>query len=340
MVPEIDMEVDEPVNPPQISDEFHDPKIEDFPDSDDEDSSISPTVDEPVVKLSLSESLSRANGFKDAGNSSFKRDEYAEAGKRYQEGIVILNDYQKNKENLADDDVKTLLVSLHGNNAMVLMKLENWNAAIVSATEVLKVEKNNIKSLFRRGVSYHKVGFLEESKTDLIYLLELDSKNSAASKELIQVMKDIKENKQKEKVVFSNMFKKNIYGDKEAERIAKEKKEELEKEIENDEWISSKLSRREKGLEEQTFDDWKKEKKEIQEKKKKDQKELSEKADKEKDERIESERKEKMNSEKRGDDENDVKDNEEESDYDEEDSKILSETKKKGYCYFRNEQCK
>ena len=30
---------------------------------------------------------------------------------------------------------------------------------------------------------------------------------------------------------------------------------------------------------------------------------------------------------------------EDDDDYDEEDSRILSETKKKGYCYFRNEQC-
>ena len=238
MVPVIDME---PSNEePQTMDVANNDNFEsvDLPDSDDE-ADVPPLSDkevekEEVEKLSLSDSLSRANGYKDAGNSAFKRNEFAEAGKRYQEGIVILTNFKKNPENSSSDEVISTLISLHGNNAMVLIKLENWNAAIISATEVLKAESSNIKALFRRGVSYHKVGFLEEAKTDLMYLLELDAKNTLASKELTLVIKTIKETKQKEKEAFSNMFKKNIYGDKEAERISKEKREEIEIEKEND----------------------------------------------------------------------------------------------------------
>ena len=313
-------------------------RFDDLGDSEDDDVKNSQVVEKEDEKLSMSDSLSRANGYKDAGNSAFKRVEFVEAGKRYQEGIAILNNFIKNAAGNECDEVKSTLISLHGNNSMVLMKLENWNAAIISTCEVLKAEKKNIKALFRRGVSYHKVGFLEESKADLTYLLELDAKNAAAIKELIQVVKDIKSSKLRERVAFSSMFKKNIYGDKEAERIAKEKREEIERERENDEWIKNKLSRRESGMEQLTFEDWKKEKKESEEKELKEQKAKKEKIEKEKDDKLENDRREKQHLEKK---EREILpvNSSEDDDYDEEDSKILSETKKKGYCYFRNEQC-
>ena len=327
--------------PKKIADANDYARFGDLGDSDDDDVETSPKVEKQDEIMSLSHSLSKANGYKDAGNSAFKRDEYVEAGKRYQEGITILDKFVKSAaENVINDEVKSALISLHGNNSMVLIKLENWNAAIVSTTEVLKAEKSNIKALFRRGISYHKVGFLEESKADLTYLLELDIKNAAASKELAQVLKDIKSNKLREKVVFSNMFKKNIYGDKEAERIAKEKRDEIERERENDEWIKDKLSRRERGLEDLSLEDWKKEKKELEEKKATEQKASKEKIEKEKEDKLECERREKNYLAKKDKELLKEEASEDEDDYDEEDSKILSETKKKGYCYFRNEQCK
>ena len=323
---------------PEVASDANDySRFDDLGDSDDDDVKTSQVVEKEDEKLSMSDSLSRANGYKDAGNSAFKRVDFVEAGRRYQEGIAILNNFIKNAAGNECDEVKSTLISLHGNNSMVLMKLENWNAAIISTCEVLKAEKKNIKALFRRGVSYHKVGFLEESKADLTYLLELDAKNAAAIKELIQVVKDIKSSKLRERVAFSSMFKKNIYGDKEAERIAKEKREEIERERENDEWIKNKLSRRESGMEQLTFEDWKKEKKESEEKELKEQKAKKEKIEKEKDDKLEYDRREKHHLEK----EREIHpvNSSEDDDYDEEDSKILSETKKKGYCYFRNEQC-
>ena len=324
---------------PEVASDANDySRFDDLGDSDDDDVKTSQVVEKEDEKLSMSDSLSRANGYKDAGNSAFKRVDFVEAGRRYQEGIAILNNFIKNAAGNECDEVKSTLISLHGNNSMVLMKLENWNAAIISTCEVLKAEKKNIKALFRRGVSYHKVGFLEESKADLTYLLELDAKNAAAIKELIQVVKDIKSSKLRERVAFSSMFKKNIYGDKEAERIAKEKREEIERERENDEWIKNKLSRRESGMEQLTFEDWKKEKKESEDKELKEQKAKKEKIEKEKDDKLENDRREKQHLEKK---EREILpvNSSEDDDYDEEDSKILSETKKKGYCYFRNEQC-
>lgn len=209
---------------------------------------------------------------------------------------------------------------------MVLIKLEDWMKAISSASEVLKVEKGNVKALFRRGVAYHHSGSLEQAKLDLVRVLELDTTNAAAAKELVELNKTIKFHKQKEKESFKGMFNKTMYQDREVERLAKVKREELDRQQEQDEWTQSKLARREINLEEQSFDDWKKEKDE--------EKKLAK-------EREEKDRKDRpvTNSIPKPP-QSKPKDTspEEEEEYDEEDSKILMETKKKGYCYFRNEQ--
>ena len=317
-------------------------RFSDLPEYEDD---VAETPAKVEVKLSLTDTLSRANGFKDAGNSAFKRDDFTEAGKRYSDGILLLDGYTKSNEGSVDsEEINAMRTSLHGNNAMVFMKVENWNSAIFSATAVLKLEKKNVKALFRRGLSYHKLGFLEESKSDLMYLLEIDATNAPASKELAQVLKDIKENKQKEKLAFSKMFNKNIYADKESERVAKEKREEIQREKDNDEWIKSKLSRRSEGQEEISFEDWKKEKKESEEKRQAKEKECREVSKKEEAVELENKRAKKAELARSQVDKEGLQkmddDDDDDSIYDEEDNKFLLETKKKGYCYFRNEQSK
>jgi hypothetical protein len=239
---------------------------------------------------------------------------------RYSEGIDVLKNF------LEIEEAKSILVSLHGNNAMVLIKLEDWMKAAVSASAVLKVEKNNVKALFRRGVAYHHSGSLEQAKVDLVRVLELDVTNAAANKELIELNKTIKVHKQKEKESFKGMFNKTMYQDREVERLAKMKREELDRQQEQDEWTQSKLARREINLDEQSFDDWKKEKEEDK------------KSAKEREEKDRKENPVKNSIPKAPPSKPKDMTPEEEEEYDEEDSKILAETKKKGYCYFKNEQ--
>jgi tetratricopeptide (TPR) repeat protein len=281
--------------------------------------------DEDDIKITVEEAVSRANVLKDEGNNSFKRAAYADALNSYEEGIKLLESHKDAAE------TKTLLVSLYGNVAMVQLKLEDYSKAHVSASSVLAIESDNVKALFRRAVAYHNVGRLEDAKLDLARTLELDAGNAAAAKELAEVNKKLKEAKQKEKAAFSSMFKKSMYEDRERERAEKLRKEEEEKQRLQDEWTKSKLERRAKGLEEQTFDDWKKERDEEAKKAKEENEKKRFNSSKEappKTKKADSTKSEKSNED------------EEEEEYDEEEAKIIAETKAKGYCYFRKEQCK
>ena len=286
--------------------------------------SLSDSSEEEEKRLeSFPKDLSTATALKEAGNGAFKRSDFVAALARYDEGIQVL------KPHVANDEAKPMLASLYGNCSMVHTKNSAWSDVIASCGECLKLEGNNVKSLFRRGVAYKNVGALDDAKADLSRVLALDEANTAASKELSEVGRMLKEHKQKEKSTFSSMFAKSMYADREQERAQKARREEDARLKDQDDWTKSKLDRRSKGLEEQTFEDWKKE----QDEKKKADQERPPPAPAAEADRSSSSNKETKTKVKPSTDS--AKDEEEE--YDEEESKIIAETKAKGYCYFRNE---
>ena len=105
----------------------------------DEPTTQSATAEEP--KVTLPEALSSATGFKEAGNSAFKRNDLVESLQRYEEGLKVLADYNKETESQA------ILASLHGNMAMVQLRQEEWNKVVISCGEVLKIENDNVKGM-------------------------------------------------------------------------------------------------------------------------------------------------------------------------------------------------
>lgn len=272
--------------------------------------------------VSIDDALDKSSILKEAGNACFKSGDYKDAKDKYECGLKLLKDHKKKKAPVITESqvqsVQNMYITLKGNLGMVLLKEENWNAVAKNTKEIVEEDPKNVKALYRRAVAYHKLGKLEDSKSELQHLLEIDPANNAAKKELSEVVKSIKEYQSKQKAAYTGMFKTGIYDDREKERKAKLKAEEEAKMKEQDDWVKSKIERRAKGLEEQSFEDWKKEKEEN-EKKEREQKRLLDKAAK-----AQRNRKQENKS-----DDDDI--------YDDEDNKILNETKKKGYCYFRRE---
>lgn len=300
-----------------------------FDDVEASDSDDEPLKSGEVDKLSLTDSLVKASRLKDEGNLAFKNNDLINSMINYEAGLEALKPYIDSKsQDISKSDsnsLNTVLVSLYGNKAMVAIKQEDWRTANLSATKVLNIEPENVKALYRRAVASSKLGYLDESKNDLLKTLELDPTNAPAKKELVELNKLLKEHQKKQKAAFTGMFSRtSVYDDKEKERENKLKKEEEEKEKQRDEWTQSKLQRREQGLEEQTFEEWKEEmdkKKKEEEEEKKRQEEKKRRTDQPS---TKSKLKKKSSAATA------------DHDYDEEDQKIINETKSKGYCYFNS----
>ena len=292
-------------------------------DSDDE-----PADDKNVNVLPFEECLNQAMSLKEAGNEAFKNKDLPTAQKCYQDGIELLKPHKDlggPSDDVTEEQYTSMIntfVGVQGNLCLLYFKQESWSEVVQSSADVLKYDAKNVKALYRKGVALHNLSSLDESKDCLSRALEIDPENAPAKKALVAVSKDIKAKKQKEKAALAGAFSSgSMYEDKAKER---ERKQRLEREAEEklqDDYIKEKLKRREEGKEEQTFDEYKAERKKEEERQKKE---------------MEEEKKKKSQPVSKAPKKSPPPTEDSEDEYDEEEQKILKETKNKGYCYFRN----
>jgi len=267
-------------------------RFKDVDDSDDDEekknAESSSTDKEP--SLPLHEALVVATDLKDSGNACVKNGDMADAKEKYEKALKLLSPHEEivfKGACVADvsDASQSLFLSLYGNLSMVLLKAEEYKECRAYCDKVVAKDPAHVKCLFRRGCANHKLGELDDAKFDLEKVVELDTGNVTAKKELAAVVKSIKERKAKDKAAFSGMFSgKSMYDDREKEMQERLRKKKEEEEKEMDEYNRSKIERRNEGKEEQTFEEWKKEKEDIkkeEEKERKKQKEEQEKKEEE-----------------------------------------------------------
>lgn len=238
-------------------------------------------------EVDVEATLSLVAEMKDTGNTLFKGGQVEDALSSYEGAIDAIKGLPE-KEQTDNEKVKPVLVALHGNVCMCRVKSQDWEGSISSADEVIKRDSNNVKALYRRGLAKMKVNRLDGARSDLNAALRIDPNNAPAKKELATVEKVLKEKEKKDaanmkKALAGNMFgtgKGGFYDDREKERAAKKRREEDEENRLRDNWTKSKLERRTKGLEEQTFEEYKKDLKEEKELQQKEAEEREEEAKK------------------------------------------------------------
>ena len=158
-----------------------------------------------IWELSNDERISEANKLKTHGTELFNQKSYNEAITSYEEALTYI-----------DDTIDlTLWISLKLNLSQTFININNYIDAIKVSTDVIGKDNNNIKALYRRGISRSFMGFSEEAINDLTQVIQLDPTNVSAKNEIIKIKKLIKENTKKEKALYSNMFSKvSVYDDK------------------------------------------------------------------------------------------------------------------------------
>ncbi|OII73642.1 uncharacterized protein cubi_03440 [Cryptosporidium ubiquitum] len=275
--------------------------------------------------------FNNAKELKDVGNESYKNGDYSEAREKYEKGLDLLEKIDQKDEEFGGDELSELRQSLQLNLAMLYIKIQEWSKAIQVTGQVLKKNTKNIKALYRRGLARQGFGMYEESKEDFQMVLKLDPSNVDAHKQLKILRQKIQEDNEKNKSGFSKMFHGGLYSDRQQD-VEKRKKEERERRVEKySRYLAevksknSEIGSDEEEEEVMPFEEW--EKKEIER-----EKEL------EKEKTRENERKAKESTEKKPTTIISKKNtSNDDVDLDEEDLKILQETKKMGYCYFKRE---
>lgn len=261
------------------------------------------------------ERIRKAIAYKEEGNVLFKQGSCVEAKKYYSKGL-------RNLKNLDVPEVTDIRKTLNLNISACYIRLGEWFSAIQALNEVLKDDPHNIKALYRRGYSRSQFGLWEEGKADLAEVLKLDENNPDARREYVIVSQKIKNHIEQNKKAYCGLFNKggrSLYSDREKEL---EKRKEAEREERNrlrELWHTEMNGRKANGEEEISFEKW------HEEYKKKEDTEA----------RKNEERRDKQSENNKPASSKNVTSSN--AEMDDEDEKIILDTKKMGYCYFRRE---
>ena len=201
--------------------DFADAKEEAEKSADDEDDDSMDDVDESVEDKML-----KATECKSLGNDCFKAKANDDAKKHYVDGIKALKSVRVVHSMELWPQVQGLQMSLHSNLAAVLLNQSEWAGVVKNAGAALALDEENAKALYRRGVGRFRMGALSAAKADLAACIRKDPKNKNARTEYAALQEALVAKKAEDKLKFGGMFGgDSMYGDREAERKAKKRRE-------------------------------------------------------------------------------------------------------------------
>lgn len=179
------------------------------------------------------ELISAIESIKAIGNEQFKLGKHKVALKKYRKAVKYINHFSKNEEmEMSDSEdsenedaaekVKVSQISdvdLEKNNklekikipcllnsAACKLKLNDSLSACEDLNEVLRLDENNTKALYRRAQAHVAMKDFDEASKDLNSALKIAPEDKAIKGELVRVKKLITEKKQKDQKMYAKLF--------------------------------------------------------------------------------------------------------------------------------------
>lgn len=189
-------------------------------------------------EMNTAEKLEQSGIVKEKGTQYFKEGKYKQASVQYKRIVSWL----EHESGLSEEDekkAKALRLAAHLNLAMCFLKLQEPNQALENCDKALELDASSEKALFRRGEALFCMNEFDKARDDFQQVIQLYPANKAAKTQVVLCQKRIKEQHEKDKRIYANMFQKFAERDskKEAERTKSTDKAngDEEMEIENGE---------------------------------------------------------------------------------------------------------
>lgn len=184
-------------------------------------------------EMNTVEKLEQSVIVKEKGTQYFKEGKYKQASVQYRRIVSWL----EHESGLSPDDenkAKALQLAAHLNLAMCFLKLQEPNQALENCDKALELDGSNEKALFRRGEALFGMKEFNRARDDFQRVLQLYPANKAAKSQVVLCQKRIKEQHEKDKRIYANMFQKFAERDskKEADKGKSESKENADDEME------------------------------------------------------------------------------------------------------------
>ena len=146
------------------------------------------------------ERIELANKKRELGNDLYTRKDYSGAINCYQQALKFLG--------VSDsEDVQEAKIKCWNNLAAAQLKIKAYQAAQNSCMEVLQIDSNNVKALFRKGKVLAAQGELEEALKHTKKANQLESGNKTIRSELMQMRRLRAAQQQKERNLYQKMVR-------------------------------------------------------------------------------------------------------------------------------------
>ncbi|XP_053321467.1 peptidyl-prolyl cis-trans isomerase FKBP4 [Spea bombifrons] len=156
-------------------------------------------------EMNTDEKLEQGALVKDRGTQYFKGGRYRQAIIQYKKIITWL-EHESGLSEEQKGKSKALLQAASLNLAACYLKLGEHRGALEHCNKALEMDPNNEKGLFRRGEAYMGINEFELARDDFTKVLQLYPNNKAARAQLGQCQARIRQQHQREKKIYANMF--------------------------------------------------------------------------------------------------------------------------------------
>ncbi|CAI5664323.1 unnamed protein product [Oreochromis niloticus] len=168
-------------------------------------------------EMNALEKLEQSSIVKEKGTQYFKEGKYKQASVQYKRIVSWL----EHESGLSEEDekkAKSLQLAAHLNLAMCFLKLQEPNKALEHCDKSMELDASNEKALFRRGEALFGMNEFEKARDDFQKVLQLYPANKAAKNQVLLCQKRIKEQHEKDKRIYANMFQKFAERDSKKQR--------------------------------------------------------------------------------------------------------------------------
>jgi len=167
-----------------------------------------------VEEMSLEERMSVGKRKKDRGSFWVKIEDYPKAILAYRKSLEYLNHESIDLEVPIDrfglaQDLQELLaerVKSFNNLTLCQLKIEAYDSALISVKNVLKVDPNNEKALFRKSKALQNKGQTEEALGVLRRVSRLYPDNAQAKLDIQRLSAKVKKSRANEEQMYKKMF--------------------------------------------------------------------------------------------------------------------------------------
>uniref|UniRef100_A0A3B3ZYM3 peptidylprolyl isomerase n=2 Tax=Periophthalmus magnuspinnatus TaxID=409849 RepID=A0A3B3ZYM3_9GOBI len=171
-------------------------------------------------EMNTPEKLEQSVIVKEKGTQYFKEGKYKQASVQYKR-IVLWLEHESGLQEEDEKKAKALRLAAHLNLAMCYLKIQEPSHALDSCDKALELDPTNEKALFRRGEALFAMKEFDRAKDDFQKVIQLYPSNKAAKSQVSLCQKRLKEQHEKDKRIYANMFQKFAERDSKKQAVAK-----------------------------------------------------------------------------------------------------------------------